>query len=189
VDDCRNVNSRRQDAADKFAGHRIVFDPALLARRDPMFSQKLVNISAFAGTIVIGQLASVPAALSESPSSRGGAALYVPVQSISHEFGSKSMSGYFLQHAGTCRVMLMIIEKSDPEHLPPFSAVRVRLVLSSGQIAGLDSEEGRSLNLTCGEGAGTLLVNLGDRDELIARQTSSIARTPFTIQNAATEQR
>jgi hypothetical protein len=189
VDDCRNVNSRQQDASNKFARHRIMFDPTALARRDPMFPRNLVNISAFAATIVMGQWASVPAALSESPSSGGGTAVYVPIQSISHEFGSKSMSGYFLQHAGTCRVTLMIIEKSDPEQLPPLSAVRVRLVLNSGQIAGLDSEEGRSLNLTCSEGARTLLVNPGDRDELIARQTSSIARAPFTIQNAATEQR
>jgi hypothetical protein len=152
-----------------------------------MLSRKLVNISTFAATILIGQWASVPAALSESPSSGGGTAVYVPIQSISHEFGSKSMSGYFLQHAGTCRITLMIIEKSDPEQLLPFSAVRVRLVLDPGQIAGLDSEEGRSLNLTCREGAGTLLVNVGERDELIARQTSSIARTPLTMQNAAAE--
>jgi hypothetical protein len=68
----------------------------------------------------------------------------------------------------------MIIEKSDHERSPPLSAVRVRLVLNPGQIAGLDSEEGRSINSTYGEGARTLLVDLGERDELIARQTSSI---------------
>jgi hypothetical protein len=73
------------------------------------------------------------------------------------------MSGYFLQHAVTCRVTVMIIEKSDPEQLPPFSATRVRLVLTPGQIAGLDSEEGRSLNFTCGEGAATLLVDVRER--------------------------
>jgi hypothetical protein len=154
-----------------------------------VFSRKLVNISAFGAAIVVGLWASVPAALSESPSSREGTAVYVPIQSISYEFGSKSVSGYFLQHGETCRVTLMIIEKFDPERLPLLSAARVRLVLKPGEIAGLDSEEGRSINLTCGDGARTLLVNLGDRDKLIAHQTSSIARTPFAIHNAATERR
>jgi hypothetical protein len=38
-------------------------------------------------------------ALSVSPSSREDTAVYFPMQSISYQFGSKSMSGYLLQHA------------------------------------------------------------------------------------------
>ena len=61
------------------------------------------------------------------------------------------MSGYFVEQAGACHVMLMVFETTDPDKSPPPSATRVRLVLLPGQIAGLDSEEGRSLNFACGE--------------------------------------
>jgi hypothetical protein len=40
------------------------------------------------------------------------------------------------------------------------------LMLLPGQIAGLDSEEGRSLNFTCGERGTTLSVDAGERDRL-----------------------
>ena len=44
----------------------------------------------------------------------------------------------------------MIIEKIDPDRVSPVTAARVRLMLDPGQIAGLDSEEGGSLNIECG---------------------------------------
>ena len=44
------------------------------------------------------------------------------------------------------------------------TATRVRLVLNPGETAGLDSEEGRSLNFTCGEGATALVVDSGERE-------------------------
>jgi hypothetical protein len=43
-----------------------------------------------------------------------------------------------------------------------------------GQIAGLDSEEGNSLNLTCGEDAATLLVDFGERQRLVSLQTHAL---------------
>lgn len=43
-------------------------------------------------------------------------------------------------------------------------------MLNPGQIAGLDSEEGRSLNVTCGEGAAHLLVDTGTTDKLVELQ-------------------
>jgi hypothetical protein len=91
-------------------------------------------------------------------------------ESIRYDFGSKSMSGYFVEQAGACGVMLMVSETTDPDKSPPPSATRVRLVLSPGQIAGLDSEEGRSLNFTCGESGTTLLVDAGERDRLVTLQ-------------------
>ena len=66
--------------------------------------------------------------------------------------------------------MPMVSEATDPDKSPPPSATRVRLVLLPGQIAGLDSEEGRSLNFTCGEGGTTLLVDAGERDRLVHLQ-------------------
>jgi hypothetical protein len=118
-----------------------------------MSSRKLL-ISAFAG---VSLCACVPAASSE-PLLAENQARYLPIQNISYGFGSKSMSGYFVDQASTCRVTLMITERNDPEQGPLFSATRVRLVLFPGQVAGLDSEEGPSLKFTCSEAAKTLLV-------------------------------
>ena len=140
-----------------------------LNRNSKMFSKKLPRIFAFAGTIAVALCAWVPVASSGSPS-KVEDKVYVPIQSISYDFGSKSVSGYFVKHAATCLVKLMVFEKSDPEKSLAPSAMRVRLVLSPGQIAGLDSEEGRSLNFACGEGATTLHVDVGERDDLVALQ-------------------
>ncbi len=142
-----------------------------------MSSRKLPSISAFAATIAVSLWAWAPAASSGSPSPVEDEARYAPIQSISYEFGSKSMSGYFVQQAATCVVTLMISEKSDPEASLPQSPTRVRLVLQPGQIAGLDSEEGRSLNVTCGAGATTLLVDVGERDRLVALQALGLRNT------------
>ena len=107
-----------------------------------MLSKKTSGVVAIAGMTVVALLASAPAAISGSPSSSQSHAEYEPVQSISYEFGSKAMSGYFVQEDSACLVMLMIAEKGDPETALPPSPTRVRLALNPGQIAGLDSEEG-----------------------------------------------
>ena len=66
-------------------------------------------------------------------------------------------------------------EQSRPA--APTTAARVRLVLEPGQIAGLDSEEGRSLHLTCGGGAKTLVVNSGERSKLVVQQGVAVQET------------
>ena len=106
-----------------------------------------------------------------------GAARYLPVQSISYEFGSKAMSGYYLQQGSVCLVTLMIVEKGDLDQPSPSSATRIRLMLDPGQIAGVDSEEGRSLNLTCGEDATALVVDYGERSKLAAQQGLAVSNT------------
>ena len=127
-------------------------------------------IAAFTGTIALSLWIAIPAALSGSPSPVKDQTKYWPIQSISYEFGSKSTSGYFVTQAATCQVTLMISEKGDPEQPLPLSAARLRLELQPGQTAGLDSEEGRSLNFTCGDNAATLLVDAGERDRLMEVQ-------------------
>ena len=141
-----------------------------------MFSIKASSVSVFAATIAAGLLACAPAATAGSLPAAGARAEYKPIQSISFQFGSKAMSGYFVQQGSACLVTLMVIEKSDPDQLLPATATRVRLVMNPGQIAGLDSEEGRSLNLTCGEGAARLIVDSGERSKLIAEQALSAVK-------------
>ena len=105
----------------------------------------------------------VALAAAASPPHAGSRAQFAPIQSISYVFGSKSMSGYFVRESGGCAVILMINEKSDPDHLLPTTPTRVRLVLKPGQTAGLDSQESGSLNITCSADARTLLVDAGAR--------------------------
>jgi hypothetical protein len=136
-------------------------------REGQMFPRRIPRVLAFGGMIVACLWAWAPAASAGSPSAVEDKAVFTPIESIRYDFGSKSMSGYFVEQAGACHVMLMVFETTDPDKSPPPSATRVRLVLLPGQIAGLDSEEGRSLNLTCGERATTLFVDAGERDRLV----------------------
>jgi hypothetical protein len=139
-----------------------------------MLIRKIAQASALAGTVALGLLASAASAQSQSIKSE---AKYAPIQSVRYDFGSKSMSGYFVDQAKRCVVMLMVTEKRDPDTDSSNTATRVRLVLNPGQTAGLDSEEGRSLNFTCGEGATALVVDTGDRDKLVGLQTLSLRKT------------
>lgn len=136
-----------------------------------MSFRKLFNISAFAGMAAAGLIGWTVAASGGSPEPAERQTWFLPLQGISHEFGSKFMSGYFVEQEGHCFVNIMIIERIDPDNPSPMTAARVRLMLDPRQVAGIDSEEGRSVNLTCGESAATLLVDYGHRDRLVALQT------------------
>ena len=131
-----------------------------------MFFTNALRNPAFVGTIAL----SLGIGLSQASAGAEDQARYSPKQSIAYDFGSKSVSGYFLNELGTCVATLMVSEKTDLEKSLPPSATRVRLILSPGQIAGLDSEEGRSINFTCGEDAARLLVEIGERERLIKLQ-------------------
>jgi hypothetical protein len=63
------------------------------------------KIAAFAGTVALSLWASGASAQSQSVKDE---AAYAPVQSIRYDFGSKSMSGYFVDQAKKCVVMLMV---------------------------------------------------------------------------------
>jgi len=120
--------------------------------------KKLLGISTLTA---VGMCVCLTVASSDSPSAESQVR-YLPIQNISYEFGSKSMSGYFVEQTATCRVTLMITERNDSEQWLLLSATRVRLVLAPGQVAGLDSEEGHSLNFTCGQDA-----KIGARNKLV----------------------
>ena len=88
--------------------------------------------------------------------------VYRPIESISYTLGSKKAIGYFSKDAERCNVTLMVAEAVDPDQEMPGSAARLRLALTPGQEAGLDSEEGQSIQMICGSGAETLVVLRGD---------------------------
>ena len=140
-----------------------------------MFVRKIAQASAFIGAFLLSLWASVASSQPLTPIK--DKATYAPIESIRYDFGSKSMSGYFVDQAPKCVVMLMVSEKGDPDTAFASTATRVRLILNPGETAGLDSEEGRSLNFTCGEGATALLVDSGERERLVELQTLSLRKT------------
>lgn len=140
-----------------------------------MFTRKIAYASAFAAAAGVSLWASAAASQTQAPVK--DEATYAPIQSIRYDFGSKSMSGYFVGQAARCVVILMVSEKADPDTAAPPTATRVRLMLNPGQTAGLDSEEGRSLNVTCGEGAMALTVDVGESQKLAELQRLSLAKT------------
>jgi hypothetical protein len=151
----------------------VVADP--VTEEGPMVIKRIAQASLFAGTVGLSLWAQAASGQPQAPAA--DEATYAPVQSISYDFGSKSMSGYFVQQAARCVVMLMVHEKTDPDAAPSSTATRVRLVLNPGQTAGLDSDEGRSLNLTCGDGAVALLVDAGERAKLLELQRLNLRET------------
>ena len=82
-----------------------------------------------------------------------------------------------MEQAKKCVVMLMVYEKRDPDADFSSTPTRVRLVLNPGETAGLDSEEGRSLNFTCAEGASALIVDSGEREKLVQLQKLPLHKT------------
>jgi hypothetical protein len=141
-----------------------------------MIRRTTFGVSASAIAIAGGFWVSGPAMSGGFPPETEGVAVFKPIKSISYEFGSKTMSGYFVQRNSVCLVTLMIAEKTDPD-LPSPTATRVRVMLDPGQVAGLDSDEGRSLSFTCGQDAATLAVSYGERDKLMKQQDLAIANT------------
>ena len=139
-----------------------------------MFISKIAHASVFAGAVAISLWASAASVQSQSVKSE---AKYAPIQSIRYDFGSKSTTGYFVDQAKKCLVMLMVSEKPDPDAASSNSATRVRLILNPGETAGLDSEDGPSLNFTCGEGATALVVDSGEREKLVELQKLPLRKT------------
>ena len=141
-----------------------------------MFSRTPFCLSAFAAAIVANVWSSAPAVSGEG-APHSDSVRYSPIQSISYDFGSKSMRGYFVRQGSVCLVSLMVIERDDPDRPSHVTATRVRLMMDPGQVAGLDSEEGRSLNVTCGADAAEVIVDCGERSKLIAQQGVAVLNT------------
>ena len=82
---------------------------------------------------------------------------FTPTDGISYELGSKRAMGFFEPKNGRCRVTLIIAEAVDPSAGLP----RVSLPIRPGESATFTSEQGRSIELTCGKGAQTVSIKCG----------------------------
>jgi hypothetical protein len=140
-----------------------------------MFMKTIARASSLVAALIVGLWVS---AASSQPSAKPmEEVVYRPIDSIRYDFGSKSANGYFVQLAARCVVTLMVYEKPDPDAASSNTATRVRLILNPGETAGFDSEEGRSLNVTCGDGANALIVDSGEREKLVELQKLPLRRT------------
>ena len=138
-------------------------------------SGKHLRFCTLAGAAAAILIAGDLAASSETPKPADGLTRYRHMQGFSYTFGTKFTSGYFVKKSGRCFLTLMIVEKPDPDTQPPATAARFRILLNPGQIAGLDSEEGGSLNFTCDAAAEALKVELGERERLVTRQMDGVS--------------
>jgi hypothetical protein len=121
------------------------------------------------------------ACLFTSSASTEGAmsARYGVLQNFNHEFGSKFASGYFVREVDRCLITFKIaIRATDSQSVE--TVAHIRLDLNPGQVLGLDSEEGQSLNLTCGANAAALTVASGGEDALRAAQKRALSDNDFS---------
>ncbi len=86
---------------------------------------------------------------------------YRPVQAIDYALGSSRAVGHFRQRDNTCQVTLMLVDEGRAELRDARATARLRLALRPGQTAGLDSRQGRYIDLTCGPEAKSLTVQDG----------------------------
>ena len=106
-------------------------------------------------------------------------ARYGVLQNFKHEFGSKFASGYFVREVDRCLITFKIaIRATDSQSVE--TVAHIRLDLNPGQVLGLDSEEGQSLNLTCGANAAALTVASGGEDALRAAQKRALSDNDFS---------
>ena len=127
--------------------------------------KKIITGAAFGGALA-ASVAVAAGVAAHASKDAFGEKTYAPMQSISYVVGSKSAIGYFMQEKGTCRVVLMVAENVDPDVAAAPSAARLRVALQPGQDAGLDSDEGRSIDMTCGSGGATLTIRDGKSQDL-----------------------
>jgi hypothetical protein len=113
---------------------------------------------AFIGGLATGYAVAIVAAGRATNHDPSGVETFWPIEGISYQLGSKLAVGYFEPRNGECQVTLMIAEAVDPDQARPSSAARLSLPIRPGGRASLASEEGRSIEITCGEGAQTVAV-------------------------------
>jgi hypothetical protein len=110
---------------------------------------------AAAGALVALSVAGIPARADEMIQNLGPVGPYEPILST---IGSKRVI-VFYEPDGGCDISAVIWNGDD---MDANSAAGIRVSLSEGRIAHIDSPENKSLNLQCGDHAATLAVVNGD---------------------------
>ena len=123
---------------------------------------KVFDIRAIVGGVLAAGLIALSLGAQKVFAGEISEAEYLPLRSISYELGSKKAIGYYTKADEACAVTLMLAENSDPDQANLPSAARLHVELVPGQLASVDSAEGRSLQIICGHDADSLTVIKGD---------------------------
>ena len=143
----------------------------MLVRTRFSFMQSHLLLVALGASIALSMAATFAAASKFSPDGSEDRQ-FRPAESISFHLGSKRAMGTFSRENGTCQVTITIGDTAGRDTAQSKSAARLRLSLRPGQAAGFDSEDGDSIDMTCGEAAETLSVHRGTRIDRAVAQNS-----------------
>ena len=108
-----------------------------------------------AAAMLAGVGALAPAGVTGATTSR---VTVKPVVAFTGEVGDRVVVGYFKADAGACAVTLMMADPASDD-APAASAARLTMTLQPSAAAALDSGDGHSLSVTCGESAASLIVD------------------------------
>jgi hypothetical protein len=115
---------------------------------------------ALAGAVAALLGASMPASAEESRQNLGPVGPYEPILAT---VGNKRLIAFYVPDSGRCSISAVVFDVAPPE--APYSSARVRINLWPGDSFHLDTAGQKSVDLSCGDNASTLV--LGGPAELI----------------------
>ena len=72
-----------------------------------------------------------------------------PLQGVSFDVESKRAVSYFLNDAGTCKLVLTLAGEPDLGEVPSFTATRFEAAIAAGRMARFEVSQGKSLEFAC----------------------------------------
>jgi len=81
-----------------------------------------------------------------------------PLQGVSFDVESKRAVSYYLNDAGTCKLVLTLAGEPDLGEVASFTATRFEAAIGAGKMARFVVGEGKSLEFACHAGAQVMSV-------------------------------
>jgi len=81
-----------------------------------------------------------------------------PLQAISFEVEAKRAVGYFLNDAGTCKLVVTMAYRANAEDTSQFVATRFEAAIKGGKTKRFAVTEGKVLDFACQAGAHAMVV-------------------------------
>jgi hypothetical protein len=127
----------------------------------------IIVVAALAGAFNIGSQGGLAAAEGSSlvtlkPMSGpgvGGSKKFL----LSRQIGTKQTISYFQNEGGTCKLTLMVAEAFNGEDVPNVTTVRFQVAIGAGEVARMDTADGKSLAFACAAGAQELSISEGEQ--------------------------
>jgi len=85
-----------------------------------------------------------------------------PARGVMIDVGSKHTVSYFLTDGGKCNLTVMVGEKADDNGDNASVGARLKVSIDGGKAAVIETAEGKSLEFSCADGAGSMSVRTLD---------------------------